>query len=218
MYDLPYHKENNPQALKSFIEQYPFAFLSGSDLAHRPIATQVPLLMEERAGSLFLSGHIMKNTDHHKAFLQNENVLAVFTGPHTYVSGTWYSNPYIASTWNYMSVHIKGSIRFLDEASLEELMRKTTLHFENYNPQSTTIFDNLPLEFKQRVMKAIVAFEIEIKEMNNVFKLSQDRDLQSYQNIIEKLSQKGEAGRVIAAEMEKRMGELFSKEELISKS
>ena len=151
----------------------------------------------------------MKNTDHHRAFLHNENVLVVFTGNHTYVSATWYSNPHLASTWNYMSVHVKGVIRFLDYAALEDVLRKTSLHFENHNQQSPTIFENLPMEFKQKVMKAIVAFEIEVKEMDNVFKLSQDRDAISYDNIIKHLSDLGENGKVIASEMAKRARELF---------
>jgi transcriptional regulator len=209
MYDLPYHKEQNAQVIKEFIDQYPFAFLVGCDTKNRPVATQVPVFIEEKDGKKILRGHIMKNTDHHKAFLHNENVLVVFTGHHTYVSATWYSNPHLASTWNYMSVHAKGIIRLLDDMALEDVLRKTTLHFENYNQQSTTIYDNLPLEFKQKVMKAIVAFEIEVKEMDNVFKLSQDRDAKSYNNIKERLKEQGEDGRVIAVEMEKRTKDVF---------
>ena len=209
MYKLPYHKEQNEQVIKEFIDQYPFAFLTGCNSENKPIATQVPVFIEEKDGRKILSGHIMKKTDHHKAFLHNENVLVVFTGRHTYVSGTWYSNPNMASTWNYMSVHAKGIIRFLDNAALEEVLRKTSLHFENYNQQSETVFDNLPLEFKQRVMNAIVPFEIEVKEMDNVFKLSQDRDFKSYHNIIDKLKEQGEDGQVIAAEMKKRIKEVF---------
>lgn len=209
MYNLPYHKEKNPQIVREFIDQHPFAFLTGCDSENKPVATQVPLLIEERDGKEILRGHIMKNTDHHKAFLQNSNVLAVFTGHHTYVSGTWYSDPYIASTWNYMSVHAKGIIHFLDGAALEDLLRKTTLRFENNNRQSTTVFDNISSEFKRKFMHAIVAFEIELIEIESVFKLSQDRDAESYRNIIEKLKQQDESGRVIAAEMEKRIKELF---------
>jgi transcriptional regulator len=119
----------------------------------------------------------------------------------------------MASTWNYMSVHVKGIIRFLDDAALADVLRKTSLHFENYNKDSTTAFDNIPLEFKQRVMNMIVAFEIEIKEIDTVFKLSQDRDLKSYQNIIEKLKEQGEDGQVIAAEMEKRTKEVFPEDQ-----
>lgn len=209
MYNLPYHKEQNEQIIKEFVGQYPFAFLTGCDSENRPVATQVPVFIEEKDDRKILRGHIMKNTDHHKAFLHNENVLAVFTGKHTYVSGTWYSNPYTASTWNYMSVHVKGIIRFLDDSALEDVLRMTTLHFEDQNQQSTTAFDNLPLAFKQRVMGAIVAFEIEVKEIDTVFKLSQDRDAESYHNIIKKLREQDEDGRVIAAEMEKRAKELF---------
>ena len=209
MYNLPYHKEQDKQIIKEFIDKYPFAFLAGCDSENKPVATQVPVFLEEKDGRKILRGHIMKNTDHHKAFLHNENVLVVFTGHHTYVSATWYSNPHQASTWNYMSVHAKGIIRFLDDTALEDVLRKTTLHFENHNQQSTTIFDNLPLEFKQKVMKAIVAFEIEVIEMDNVFKLSQDRDAKSYENIKERLKEQGNDGQVIAAEMEKRTKDVF---------
>ncbi len=209
MYDLPYYKEKNELVIKEFVDRHPFAFLTGCDSENKPVATQVPVFIEEKDGKKILRGHIMKNTDHHKAFLYNHNVLVVFTGNHTYVSATWYSNPHIASTWNYMSVHAKGIIRFLDDTALEDVLRKTSLHFENYNQQSPTVFDNLSVEFKQKVMKAIVAFEIEVKEMDNVFKLSQDRDAESYHNIKAKLKEQGEDGKVIATEMELRTKELF---------
>lgn len=209
MYNLPYHKEKDPQVIREFINQHPFAFLTGCNAENMPVATQVPLFMEEKNGRNILSGHIMKNTDHHKAFLHNNQALVVFTGPHAYVSGTWYSDPYMASTWNYMSVHIKGTIKFLDGDALEDMLQKTSLHFENYNERSTTVFDNLPSAFKQKAMNYIIAFEIEVKEMDTVFKLSQDRDLKSYQNIKLRLKQQGENGQAIAAEMEKRTMELF---------
>ena len=108
-----------------------------------------------------------------------------------------------------MSVHVKGIIRFLDDAALVDALRMTSLHFENYNPQSTTIYDNLPHDYTNKLIKAIVAFEIEVKEMDTVFKLSQDRDAKSYANIIERLKEQGEAGQVIAGEMEKRTKEVF---------
>jgi transcriptional regulator len=209
MYDLPHHKEKNELVIKEFIAKYPFAFVTGSNSDHKPVATQLPVFIEETNGRKILRGHLMKNTDHHKAFMQNQNVLVVFTGHHIYVSGTWYSNPYTPSTWNYMSVHVQGVIRFLDDTALVDALRMTTLHFENYNPQSTTIYDNLPSDYTQRLMKAIVAFEIEVKSLDTVFKLSQDRDAESYDNIIKRLRQQGESGQVIAAEMEKRTKEVF---------
>jgi transcriptional regulator len=151
----------------------------------------------------------MKQTDHHKAFEKNSNVLCVFTGHHTYVSATWYSNPQQASTWNYMSVHVKGQIKFLDEKTLIDVLRKTSLHFENGNTNSSTVYDNLPEDYRNRLIKAIVAFEVEVESIDNVFKLSQNRDKESYQHIIEKLEQHDADGKTIAEEMNKRIDKVF---------
>ena len=209
MYNLSYFKEHDEQVVKEFIDQHPFALLSGCDSENKPIATQAPVFIEERDGRKILRGHIMRKTDHHKAFLDNKHVLVVFTGPHTYVSATWYTNPHLASTWNYMSVHARGNIRFLGDSALEEILQKTTLHFENYDHQSPTVFDNLPSRYREKTMKAIVAFEIEILEMDTVFKLSQNRDKESYSNIINELKNQDEDSQKIAAEMEKRAGKVF---------
>ena len=191
-----------------FIKQHPFAFLAGCDADGRPVATQIPLFIDERDGKLFLSGHMMKNTDHQKAFMQNNNVLAVFTGANTYVSASWYEDKQQGSTWNYISVHAKGQLRFLDETALLSVLKRTTNHFEN-NPHSRANFDDLPSEYVQRMTKAIVAFEIAVQQMENVFKLSQNRDEKSYDNIITKLDSQDESGKKIAEEMKKRRQDLF---------
>ena len=209
MYNLPYFKENDKAVIFKFIQDNPFAFLAGSDANNFPVATQVPMFMEESGGKILLTGHMMRQTDHHRAFEKNPNVLCVFTGPHAYVSASWYSNPYQASTWNYMSVHVKGKIRFLDENGLVNVLKKITLHFEKDNAKSSTVFVNLPEEYRNRLMKAIIAFEVEVEEINNVFKLSQNRDKESYENIIEELSKQDADGEEIAGIMKERIGKVF---------
>ena len=209
MYNLPYFKEKDQQVVLEFIHQHPFAFISGCDENNKPVATQIPVFIEDRNGKLYLSGHMMKQTDHHKAFEKNPNVLCVFTGNHTYVSATWYSDPHQASTWNYMSVHVKGQISFLDENSLVDVLKKTSLHFENGNANSSTVYENLPGDYRSRLMKAIIAFEVEVTSIENVFKLSQNRDKESYQHIIEKLKDQNADGKAIAEEMLKRKEDLF---------
>lgn len=209
MYDLPYFKENDPEVVIQFIKDHPFAFLCGSDKDNKPVATQIPMFIDEREGKLFLSGHIMRNTDHHKAFEKNPDVLAVFTGPHTYVSATWYDDPHQASTWNYMSVHAAGTIRFGDKEELIAVLKRLTLHYENNNTRSTTVFDNLPSDYTEKLMKAIVAFEVEITAMENVFKLSQNRDEKSYENIINELKKQEGDSNKIAELMQQRKSKLF---------
>ena len=209
MYSLPYFIEKDEKVIREFIDQHPFAFITGCDASHQPVATQIPVFIEEMDGRKILRGHMMKNTDHHKAFVQNPHVLVVFTGAHTYVSATWYSDPHQASTWNYMSVHVSGTIRFLDDKELIEALRKVSLHFEGYDHGSTTVFDNLSPSYTAPLIKAIVAFEIEVKEINNIFKLSQNRDKASFLNIIDQLNQKDADARIIAGEMEKRLKQLY---------
>jgi len=209
MYNLPYFKEKEQHVVLEFIHQHPFAFITGCDEKIKPVATQIPVFIEDRDGKLYLSGHMMKQTDHHKAFEKNPNVLCVFTGNHTYVSATWYADPHQASTWNYMSVHVKGQLRFLDENSLIDVLKKTSLHFESGDTSSSTVYDNLPEDYRNHLIKAIVAFEVEVESIDNVFKLSQNRDRESYQHIIEKLQEQDADGKFIADEMNKRINKLF---------
>lgn len=209
MYNLPYFKESDQKTVLDFIHRHPFAFIAGCDENNKPVATQIPVFIEERERKLFLSGHMMKQTDHHKAFEKNPEVLCVFTGHHTYVSATWYANPHQASTWNYMSVHVKGQLKFLSEEALIDVLKKTSLHFENGNTHSTTVYDNLPEDYRNPLLKAIVAFEVEVQSIDNVFKLSQNRDKESYQHIIEKLEEQDADAKTIAKEMTNRIGKLF---------
>jgi len=211
MYNLPYFKENDQEVVLEFMRKHPFIFLTGVNEENKPVATQVPVFIDERDGKLFLTGHIMRNNDHHKAFERNPNVLAVFTSPHVYVSATWYDDPHQASTWNYMSVHAKGTIRFGNKEDLIAILKRLTLHYENNNTASTTVFDNLTSEYTEPLLKAIVAFEVEVVSIDNVFKLSQNRNEKSFQNIMDKLNEQECDGRFIAEEMKKIQHQLFGK-------
>lgn len=210
MYSLPYFKEKDQKLVLDFLRNNPFAMLIGC-MDNIPVATQVPFLIHETEGKLTLKGHIMKNTDHHKAFEQNKEALCVFTGPHTYVSASWYSNPQTASTWNYVSVHVRGKLHFVDEGNLINILKETTSHFEN-NPYSKASFDQLDNNYVQKLVKAIIGFEIEVESIDNVFKLSQNRDEKSYQNIVKELEKLDTDAQEIADEMKKRFKSHFNKE------
>jgi transcriptional regulator len=210
MYNLPYFKTDNQEEVLQFMKAHPFIMLTGVDANNHPIATQVPVFMDEKDGKIFLSGHMMRNADHQKAFTQNPNVLALFTGPHAYVSATWYTNSQMGSTWNYMTVHAKGTIRFQDGDAIPAALERLSLYYEKGNADSSTVYHNLPAEYTERMLKGILAFEIEITAIEHVFKLSQNRDRQSFENIISRLKEQEGDALLIAAEMEKRKSKLFS--------
>jgi len=209
MYDYPHYKENDRGKIIEFMRNHPFICLIGC-AGKRVELTQVPVLIEEKDDKIFIYGHISKKSEHTLAFWDNRNVLALFTGPHVYVSGSWYAgNPQQASTWNYISIHARGQIEFLPEEKLIEFLKKFTLHFENGNTASSTIYDNLPDEYKLKLVKAIVAFEIEVTELENVHKLSQNRDEKSYDNIASELKKQDGDGREIGEMMESRRFQVF---------
>ncbi len=200
MYDVPYFKAGHPDEVLAYMQAHPFALICGVDTEGKPVATQVPLLFEKKADKLFLQGHFMKKQDHTDAFFRNPQVLAVFSGAHSYVSASWYENKQVASTWNYQSVQAAGKICFRDEDFLHRLLTRLTETFEA--PGSPSLVQHMEPDYVQRMMQAIVAFEVEVLSIRHVFKLSQNRDPQSRANIISRLSEQEGDAREIAHAMD----------------
>ncbi|MBL7747312.1 MAG: FMN-binding negative transcriptional regulator [Chitinophagaceae bacterium] len=210
MYNYPHYKEEDKRLVIDFMRKHPFVTMVGADAKGRVAATQIPVLIEERDDKLFLTGHIAKKMDHERTFAENPKALLIFTGAHAYVSGTYYTgNLQQASTWNYISIHARGEIKWMDEGGLRNLLKKLSLHFENNNSASTTIYDNLPAEYTDKLIKAIVGFEMEVTELENVHKLSQNRDEKSYDNIVKELKQQDGDAKEIGELMELRKPNVF---------
>ena len=199
MYRHSYYTEQDKGIVFEFMQKNPFAIVTGI-LNGFPVATHIPLEIKRENDKLVLTGHIMKETDHYKAFLQNENVLVIFTGPHCYVSASWYVTKNVASTWNYMDVHAKGKIKFTDDEGTKKIIESLTNQYEPH--ESEAAFHNLPAEYVNHVSKAIIGFHIKVESLENVFKLSQNRDEVSRKQIIEKLKK---TGRYFDGEIAKEM-------------
>jgi transcriptional regulator len=134
-------------------------------------------------------------------FLENDQVLAVFSGPHSYISSSWYDHENLP-TWNYIAVHVYGKIKIIEEeaviASLKKLVDK--YEGESENPIRVEYLSQKTL----MQTRGIVAFEIEITEIQATKKLSQNRDEFNYKNIISELEKSGENQSVtLANEMKK---------------
>jgi transcriptional regulator len=202
MYKLPYFTEEDPEKVIAFMKENSFAVITGFGDEY-PVASHIPLAIHlQEDGTIVFSGHLMKNTDHHKAFEKNENVLVVFNGPHTYISASWYEKKDVASTWNYITVHAKGKIKFSDEETTIQAIKAITDKYEGR--ETAAAFDKLPKEYVDRLVKAIVAFEIEVVSFDNVFKLSQNHTAETRNMIITQLNKRGDEQSIaIAREMEK---------------
>ena len=202
MYKVSYFTEPDRELIIAFMKEYSFAMVTGVG-ENYPAATQLPLEIEEKDGKLFLKGHLMRKTDHHLAFENNNNVLVLFTGPHCYVSAAWYNNPKTASTWNYMTVHARGKITFTNDEGTYEAIKSVTNKYEGADTKAA--FNNMPPEYVMPLIKAIVGFSIEIESLENVFKLSQNKSKEEQLNIINNLRGRNEKDdALIALEIEKR--------------
>lgn len=201
---MPHFTEQDHAAVVEFMKAHPFVTLiaTANDI---PVATQIPVLIEELEGRIKLRGHIMRKTDHHLALQQNPNALVLFTGPHCYVSASWYTERGHGSTWNYMTVHAKGQIRLMDDTFTLQLLTDLTHKYEDTqaNPE---LLENMSQEgYVQPLLKAIVGFEMEAESLYPIFKLSPNRDAESHRNIIQQLKATGDCNSMeIAKEMEKR--------------
>ena len=201
MYKSSIFKAANPDYVIELMRDQPFAVLMGVDQDNKPVATQVPVLVEERENGIFLLGHIMRNTSHHIAFEYNGNVMALFHGPHCYISADWYETQTQASTWNYLSVQVAGMIKFLGENELKDILNKTTTRFEK--EASNASYEALPDVYVSKHLPAIIGFEIQVVSINHTFKLSQNKDAKTFDAILHHLDLGDEQSRAIATHMRK---------------
>ena len=203
MYKLPYYIEKDESIIMDFLQKNSFTILSGV-LNGRPVATHVPLEIKKENDQLIFTGHMMKGTDHYNAFLQNENVLSIFSGPHCYVSASWYEYKQKGSTWNYMDVQAQGKLQFTDEEGTRRIVESVTNKYEG--TESEAAFSKLSEEYIQRNVKAISGFHILVEKLDAVFKLSQNESEQTQQQIIDHLLRSEEYMQIqIAHEMQKRL-------------
>lgn len=201
MYNISYFKANNQEEVLAFMKANPFVTICGVDENGLPIAAQIPILIKQEDNKLIISGHLMRKQDHTNAFEKNNNVLVIFSAPSAFVSASWYKEKGIASTWNYQTVHAIGKMEMKDDAHLYQLLTDLTMHFEK-NSNAPTQVKNLDPKYVQDNMKAIVSFDIKVTDLKNVFKLSQNRDEESRQNIQNELSKGDAACQYMAAAMQ----------------
>ncbi len=188
MYNIPYFKAKDNEDVIAFMKAHPFIVLCGVGNDGKPVATHLPVLVETKDERLYLKAHIMRKQNHTMAFEANTNVLAIFHGENSYISAQLYNQQNTASTWNYSAVHASGTIRFLDDEGLYDLLVNLTSHFEG-SPHSPASVKAMDEAYVREHMKAIVAFEMEITHLQHVFKLSQNKTAEEKERIIQHLSE-----------------------------
>lgn len=201
MYIPELYKNENPEEIKSFLKNNSFGILV-NQTEEKLWGTHIPLELETNLqGKEVLFGHISKENPQSDSFENNKEVLAIFNGPHSYISSSWYDHENVP-TWNYIAVHVYGKVRVITGKEMLFAMKKLVDKYEVSSKNPVRI-ENLSPEIMCQI-SGIVAFEIEITEIQAVKKLSQNRDDKNHKTIISELeNQNNSNSNAIADAMKK---------------
>ncbi len=204
MYVPSFNLITDKQEAISFMQRYSFATIVTSANGV-PEATHLPFLVKQDNDKLFLLSHFAKANPQSAQIIGN-TILVIFTEPHAYISPKHYEKEESVPTWNYIAVHAYGNARIIEEEDKKaELLKHTIEYYDaGYLQQYQKLSDN----FKSKMMKGIVAFEIEVADLQAKKKLSQNRTEKERENIIDSLSQSPNNNeKEIAVYMTKLTGE-----------
>ena len=186
MYVPSHFRQTDRSALFEFIEAHSFGLLV-SHVAGELFATHLPLLVDRDAGpNGCLLGHVARANPQAKE-LAGQRVMAVFTGPHAYVSPSWYESENVVPTWNYVAVHVYGRCEGVDaDEAVAAILSRTVAAFER-SQGSPWALDSQSA-YLAKLRRAIVAFRIPIAGIDGAWKLGQNHSAERREKVAQRLA------------------------------
>jgi len=194
--------EDTAVALR-FMRANPFAIVISAGEGP-PFATHIPILVAESAGGIVLRGHVARANPHWNMLEQERETLAIFHGPHAYISPGLYGSRESVPTWNYAAVHAYGRARIFHEAEpLTDVLLETIALFEQaYLDQWRGLNEN----YRAKMLSQIVGFEIAVERLEAKFKLSQNRPRADQARVIQSLESSADSAISGVAKLMKDQG------------
>lgn len=202
MYKPKYAKKDDRATTLEFIKQNGFGIIV-SQWSGKLLATHIPLELQDNSKLL---GHISRANPQWKNFETGREVLAIFTGPHAYISSSWYDHENVP-TWNYIAVHAYGTIRIIEGDELLDSLKRLVDKYETGSRNPVSV-ERMSPDYIQHSLKGIVGFEISITGLEASYKMSQNRNKKNQLAIIEELEKRNDASSLgVATEMKKNLAE-----------
>jgi transcriptional regulator len=200
MYMPSFNRFEDRQEIIAFIQRYSFATIV-TVMNDIPVATHLPFLVKEENDKLLLRSHFAKaNPQANQVF--DKTSLVIFTEPHAYISPSNYETEKVVPTWNYIAVHAYGKAALIESMDQKAELLKHTI--ETFEAAYFKQWESLPDDYRSRMMNGIVAFEMEVTDLQAKKKLSQNRTETEKENIIHSLENSTDTNeREIAAYMKK---------------
>ena len=187
MYPPAHFVESRPEILLPAMRAHSFATVITA-VDGVPLASHVPVVVDEgAAGAIKIRGHVARANPQWKQMEAGAPVLAIFHGPHGYVSPSWYEDgAKSVPTWNSVAVHAHGRARLLDPSELRASLNDLVAAHEG-SAADRWRFDSLPAEYADKLMRAIVGFELAVERLEGKLKLSQNRSPDDRRRVRERL-------------------------------
>jgi len=200
MYIPPAFQVEDTGKLAAFIRRHSFATLISHD-GSAPFASHLPMLFQPDAGPHgTLLSHMARANPQWRHFASGGEILAIFHGPHSYISPSWYQTGPAVPTWNYATVHAYGvPAVFSGHERVVSLLRETVSEYEAAFEQPWP--GELPDDFRDKLIHGIVAFEIPLTRIEGKFKLGQNRPAADILGVIDALSRSGDADSMALARL-----------------
>lgn len=184
MYIPPAFRIDDHQWTSEFLQRHSFATLVTSQDGV-PFASHLPVLYRTGASGATLIAHMARANPQWRHFGDDE-VLTIFSGPHAYISPSWYEVQPAVPTWNYAAVHVYGIPRMISCAvKSAELLQSLVEHYEAAQPVPWN--GELPPHLQESLIRAIVAFEISITRIEAKLKVGQNRSEADRQRVADRL-------------------------------
>jgi transcriptional regulator len=182
MYIPKYFKIDDQEMIYDLIEKYSFATLF-SQHNGEPYATHLPLVLDRTEKALY--GHFARPNEQWKD-AENQLVLAVFQGPHCYISPSWYETATAVPTWNYVSIHLYGKLEIVEDPKvIFDSLNDMVIKYEE--PDSSYDLKDVESKYIDGLTKGIVAFKIPITKIEAKAKLSQNHPVERQELVIKQL-------------------------------
>jgi transcriptional regulator len=189
MYIPEFNRVRDQADMVSFVQANPFAILVSSSDAG-PFATHIPILARHVNSQMVLHGHIAKSNPHGALLQGSQESLAIFHGPHAYISPKLYESRESVPTWNYAAVHVYGHARIVTDP--EPLMEEVREIINVFDPTYYEQWSSLNDKFRYGMLKQIIGFEMVATRIEAKFKISQNRTRTDQANVIASLEQAGD--------------------------
>jgi transcriptional regulator len=185
--------------IHAFIQRYDFATMVSSPTTGL-IGTHVPVVVRRETTGLVVVGHLARANPHWRVMDGSVECLAMFHGPHSYVSPTWYVNSPAVPTWNYAVVHAYGKPRFREDGPfIESVLGELVHRYESHRAEPWRIEDQ-PADFRDQMLTRIVGFEMPVLNIQAKFKIGQNRRLEDRTGTIAGLEREKSSEGIALAE------------------